>query len=123
MSNKLFPDELLKYYDQLILASKGIERKGATMQYTSLNGHMFSFLDKEFKFGLRLPAGVREEFLKKYNAPVFVAHGIVLKEYVQVPDAVFKNTKKLLPYYLKSYEYIKSLKPKVSAKGKASQSK
>lgn len=122
MPKKLFPDELLKYYDQLIVTSKGIERKGATMQYTSLNGHMFSFLDKEFQFGLRLPAGVREEFLKKYNANIFEAHGTVLKEYVRVPGDVFKDTKKLIPYYLKSFEYIKSLKPKV-AKGKTSHSK
>lgn len=117
--NPLFPDEILGHYDRLIASSKGIERKGATMQYTAINGHMFSFLDKNNKFGLRLPDVLRAEFIKKYKAGLFKAHGIVLKEYVLVPDEMFKNTKKLLPYYIKSFEYVKTLKPKVSAKEKA----
>jgi len=118
-----FPEELLRLYDGLISSSMGISRKGATMQYTSVNGHMFSFLDKDFKFGLRLPKAVKDEFIIKYKTKLFVAHGIVLKEYVLVPEDLFKNTKKLLPYYLKSYEYAKSLNPKLSAKGKAAKSK
>lgn len=40
-------------YDQLINANPTIERKGKTMPYTSLNGHMFSFLSKEGTMGLR----------------------------------------------------------------------
>lgn len=113
-----FPEELLKLYDGLLSSSMGIVRKGVTMQYTSINGHMFSFLDKDFKFGLRLPKAVRDEFIIRYKTKLCIAHGIVLKEYVLVPEDLFKNTKTLLPYYLKSYEYAKSLNPKVSAKGK-----
>jgi len=121
--NQFFPEELIRFYDALLSHSVDIVRKGATMQYTSIHGHMFSFLDKDFKFGLRLPEVLKDEFVKKYKTNLFVAHGIVLKEYVLVPDDVFKNTKKLLPYYLKSYEYVKSLKPKTSVKGKPAKSK
>jgi hypothetical protein len=119
----LFPDELLRYYDLLISSSKDIARKGVTMQYTSLHGHMFSFLDKDHKFGLRLPEKVRDEFIKKFKTSLFVAHDIVLKEYVLVPDELYKNTKLLLPYFKQSYEYVKSLKPKVSVKEKTAKSK
>jgi hypothetical protein len=35
------------------------------MPYTSLNGHMFSFLTETGTMALRLPAGEREAFLKK----------------------------------------------------------
>ncbi len=45
-----------------------VERKGATVPYTSLNGHMFSYLSKEGKLAIRLPAQEREAFLKKYKA-------------------------------------------------------
>ena len=38
------PAERIEQYDRLIATLPGIERKGATVPYTSLNGHMFSFL-------------------------------------------------------------------------------
>ncbi|MFT5265293.1 MAG: hypothetical protein ACI8YQ_004044 [Polaribacter sp.] len=43
-----------KLYDKLIAANPAIERKGKSMPYTSVNGHMFSFLSKEGTMGLRL---------------------------------------------------------------------
>jgi hypothetical protein len=36
--------DVLDLYDQLIATQPDMQRKGATMPYTSLNGHMFSFL-------------------------------------------------------------------------------
>jgi len=48
-------EETLELYDKLIAALPGVERKGATIPYTSLNGNMFSFLNKEGKLGFRLP--------------------------------------------------------------------
>ena len=34
----------LALYEKLVAANPGVERKGATHPYTSLNGHMFSWL-------------------------------------------------------------------------------
>ena len=112
------PKELLDLYDKLIETNPTVERKGATMPYTSLNGHMFSFIAKDGTFGLRLPEDARINFLKKYKAKLFEAYGAVLKEYVLVPDKLFKNTKELKPYFDRSFEYIKSLKPKPTTKSK-----
>lgn len=55
------------------------------MPYTSVNGHMFSFLDKNGEMGLRLPQPERDEFIKKYDTKLLVQHDKVMKEYVVVP--------------------------------------
>lgn len=39
------PAEKIALYEKLLATIPGIERKGATMPYTSLNGNMFSFID------------------------------------------------------------------------------
>ena len=103
-------------YDKLIESASGIERKGKTMPYTSVNGHMFSFLDKNGEMGLRLPQPVRDEFIKKYNTKLSVQHDKVMKEYVVVPYELLSNTEKLKEYLKISHDYILSLKPKATKK-------
>ena len=108
----LIPADKIELYDQLIATVSGVERKGATMPYTALNGHMFSFLDKEGSLGLRLPAEEREVFLRVYKSALCKSHGAVLKEYVLVPPALFENTTDLKKYFRQSMEYVLALKPK-----------
>jgi len=50
------PADRLELYERLVATQPSVERKGATMPYTSLNGHMFSFLTETGKLALRLPA-------------------------------------------------------------------
>jgi len=113
------PAEKLDRYDRLIRERPHFERKGVGLPYTSINGHMFTFLSSEGTLGVRLPSPQREEFLKKYGTSLFVAHGAVLKEYVQVPEELFRNTGELLKYLDLSYEYVGGLKPKQPRKTKA----
>jgi hypothetical protein len=75
---------------------------------------MFSYLSKEGKLALRLPAGERESFLKRYKAKLCSAYGVVQPEYVEVPDALFASTKELKKFFDCSYEYVSSLKPKAT---------
>jgi hypothetical protein len=112
------PSESLELYEKLVATHPKVERKGATVPYTSLNGHMFSYLSKEGKLALRLPAGEREAFLKKYKAKLCEAYGRVQPEYVEVPDSLLSSTRELKKYFDCSYEYVSSLKPKASAKKK-----
>ena len=42
--SKSVPPENLKLYEKLVAMTPGVERKGAAMPYTSVNGQMFSFL-------------------------------------------------------------------------------
>jgi hypothetical protein len=110
--------EKLELYDKLVATNPAVERKGATVPYTSLNGHMFSYLSKEGKLALRLPAGEREAFLKRYKARLCEAYGKVQPEYVEVPDSLLSSTQELKKYFNCSYEYVASLKPKPTAKKK-----
>jgi len=106
------PQDKLDAYQKLIDSNPKIELKGATVPYTSFNGHMFSYFEKDGSFGLRLPEKVREEFLKKYKTTLFVSYGIVKKEYVLVPDKLLMNTNELKPYFDVSFDYVQSLKKK-----------
>jgi hypothetical protein len=102
----------LALYEKLVATNPSVERKGDTMPYTSLNGHMFSLLTKEGWLALPLPSEAREAFLKKYQTKLCEQYGTVMKEYVQVPDALLKKTAELRKYFELSYAYVSSLKPK-----------
>jgi hypothetical protein len=110
------PINKVELYDKLIATNPKVERKGATVPYTSLNGNMFSYLSKEGKLGLRLPPADRETFLKKYNASLCSAYGVVQPEYVEVPDSLFATTRELKKYFDASYAYVSTLKPKLTRK-------
>ena len=109
----------LALYEKLVATNPKVERKGATMPYTSLHGHMFSLLTRDGWLALRLSSEVRVAFLKKYQTKLCVQYGTVMKEYVQVPDALLKRTKELRKYFDQSYAYVGSLKPKPTTKKSA----
>jgi hypothetical protein len=110
------PADKLDLYDKLVAGNPKVERKGAANPYTSLNGHMFSYLNASGSLALRLPQGEREKFLKKFKTTLFEAYGVVMKEYVTVPDSLLRNTKELQKYFELSYQYIQTLKPKPTKK-------
>jgi hypothetical protein len=89
------PPEKLELYEKLVATNPDIERKGATVPHTSLNGNMFSYLHASGGLALRLPTGMREKFLEKYGTRLFEAYGVVQKEYVAVPDALLAKTNEL----------------------------
>ena len=78
-------DETLHLYEALVATRPGLERKGRSMPYTSINGHMFSFLAPDGTLALRLPDADRDAFLERYETTLVEQHGHVLKEYVAVP--------------------------------------
>jgi hypothetical protein len=106
------PPAQLELYEKLIASLPKIERKGDVHPYTSLNGHMFTYLDQTGTMGMRLPKDEVEAFLKKYKTTLFESYGVVKKDYVTVPDTLLRNTKELKKYLEISYEYVKTLKPK-----------
>jgi TfoX/Sxy family transcriptional regulator of competence genes len=108
------PNEKVALYDKLIATTLKIERKGAENPYTSLNGNMFTLLHQSRTLAIRLPEGKREEFLKKHKTKLFEAYGVVMKEYVAVPDSLLSDTKELGKYLGASFEYAKTLKPKAT---------
>ena len=106
----------LALYEKLVATNPKVERKGATMPYTSVNGHMFSLLTKQGYLILRLPEKEREAFMKKHKTGPVMQYGTVIKEYVEVPAALLKKTKELQKVFAASYAYVSSLKPKPTKK-------
>ena len=102
----------LAQYDQIIASQPGVTRKGATMPYTSVNGHMFSFLAPSGTLALRLPPAALATFLTEHGATRHEANGRVLKEYVSVPERLFSDVEALAPHFRSSYSYVAALKPK-----------
>ena len=111
-SKVTIPIHRLELYDKLIESHPDIELKGKTTPYTSLNGHMFSFLSKDGTMGLRLAKGDREQFLAKYKTVPMEQYGRTMKEYVVVPSSLLEDTKELSAYLRRSHDYVSTLKPK-----------
>jgi hypothetical protein len=113
------PADKLELYEKLVATLPGVERKGATVPYTSVNGHMFSYLSKSGTLALRLPAEAIDAFLKKYKTTLCKQYGVVQKEYVEVPDSLLKKTSELKEFFAQSFAYVSALKPKPTTRKKA----
>jgi hypothetical protein len=110
-------EDKIALFAKLVATNPLVALKGDTIPYTSLNGHMYSYLSKEGVLALRLPEKERKDFLEKYKTTLMEAYGIVQKEYVVVPESLLKNTDELKPWFESSYIYVGLMKPKPT-KGK-----
>ena len=111
MQNKEWQAKLA-LFDQLVELSPNIERKGKTMPYTSANGHMFSLLNKDGEFGIRLSKESGQAFMEKYDTTGFKSHGATMRGYVLVPDELFGEMEALSAYLEEAHQYVLSLPPK-----------
>jgi hypothetical protein len=116
--SNLTRDEKLALYEKLVATLPEATRKGATIPYTSLNGHMYSYFTRDDFVALKLPAEARGKFLTQYQSTLVKQYGIVQKEYVVVPDALLEKTAELKPWFKISYQYTASLKPKPTTRTK-----
>jgi hypothetical protein len=99
-------DAALALYERLVATQPSVERKGATMPYTSCNGHMFSLLTKEGLLALRLPKDALAAFLARYKTKLAVQYDTVMKEYALVPDALLRKTSELAPHFATSLAFM-----------------
>ena len=106
------PDVVIAAYDRVIATVAGLERKGATLPYTSVNGNMFSFLAASGTLALRLAVTDRQAFIARFATGLHEAHGRVMAEYVTVPDAVLRDPDALAPWFAASWTYASALRPK-----------
>jgi hypothetical protein len=110
------PAAKLALYEKLIATDPTIERKGATIPYTSSNGKMFTFLSPTGELRIRLPDDERAAFMKKHRAKLAVSHDVVLKDFVAVPAPLLARTSALRPYLGISRAYAERLGPKGGGK-------
>lgn len=104
--------EKLALYDELVRMCPEFERKGKTMPYTSANGHMFSFLNKNGDLGFRFSKDKQEKYIQEWNSDYLHSHGAVMKGYVLITDDMLEDLKKLKALLMESFKYVMSLDPK-----------
>ena len=75
------------------------------------------------KFVLRLSDDDRAAFVAKYKTKPVVMYGALMKEYVEIPDALLAKTAELEKYFAASYAFVASLKPKATTKKSAKKEK
>ena len=105
-------DNALKIYDNIVEACNGFERKGKKMIYTSSNGYMFTLLNKAAEIGVRLPKDQAAKFMEAHNTGHYYSYGAKMKDYVLVPESLWKDKNLMVHYFEKSFEYVNGLPPK-----------
>lgn len=104
--------EVLSVYDEIVAQIPEFERKGKTMPYTSANGYMFSLVNKEGQFGIRLSKESQKKFIEEHNSGPFYSHGATMRDYVHVPNELLVQQDVMKNYLLESYQFVMSLPPK-----------
>jgi hypothetical protein len=99
-----------------VVEGAGEPVKGAKNPYTSRNGHMFSFLDRNGAMALRLSDELREEFLDEYESGPVMQYGSVMRGYVSIPDDLLSNTDELIVWFTRAHDWIGTLEPKPTKK-------
>ena len=110
------PAAKLALYDKLIATDQSIERKGATIPYTSANGKMFTYLSPTGDLRIRLPDDERLAFMKKYGTKPVIQYGVVMKDWVAVPATLSGRISELRPYLAIGRAYAERLGKKKSTK-------
>ena len=105
-------DDKVKRYDKLVAMCPRFVRKGKTGPYTSANGHMFSFLNKDGELGFRFSKEVQQTYIDEWKSDFFKSHGATMRGYVVVTEPMFEDMNRLAEYLNESYDYVMSLEPK-----------
>lgn len=106
------PAEALERYEAVVARLADLDRKGAANPYTSLNGHMFSFLDKQGVVSIRLSAEDTEEFRATFESGDSVQYGATMRGYSTVPVDLLSRTDELAEWLERSRAHIATLDPK-----------
>lgn len=106
------PADKLELYEELVATIPDLVRKGAANPYTSHNGWMQSFIDKEGFVAIRLGKEDREAFLERYDTELSVQYGSVMKEFPIVPSELLEEMGEIVAWFKKSYDWVGTLDPK-----------
>ena len=108
-------DETLTLYRELA-AKFDVVVKGKANPYTSMNGNMFSFLDKDGVLCLRLSKPGQAEFRDTHGGGPVMQYGSVMKDYVAVPEAMLADVAAMAEAFGACLDHAKTLKPKPTKK-------
>ncbi len=106
------PAASFELYSLVVARTDNVDLKGATMPYTSLNGHMTSFLDRTGSVGLRLAPDDRRRFIDQYQTEIAEQHGSQMKEFVVMSELLLGNTGGVGDWFDKGVAWVATLDPK-----------
>lgn len=72
-------------YMGFMLSHLNIQVKGKANPDTSVNGNMFSFLDKSGRLCLKLSKVDQADFIAEFDTDPVQQYGAIMKEYVELP--------------------------------------
>ena len=110
-TNKTDP-AVLAAFDTMISGIKGVDRKGATMPYCSINGNMYAMISKADIIGIRLSENDLKAFFLVGGTPFEGVPGFVSKGYVAVPQAMLGDSRALQNWFKLSHAFASKLRPK-----------
>jgi TfoX/Sxy family transcriptional regulator of competence genes len=111
-------DAKLAAYEAVIAQHADLELNGKTMPYASINGNMFSFLAKDGVLAFRFNRAERASFLERHPDAVVEQYGAVMKDYVEIPDAIIEDEDALRRLFARSVEQARALEPKATTRRK-----
>lgn len=106
------PADRLARYEELVTSVEGVERKGAANPYTSRNGYMTSFIDRDGEVSIRLAKPDRDEFITRYESRISQQYGRQMPEFAVVPDELLERPDELRPWFVRSWEWVGTLDSK-----------
>jgi hypothetical protein len=106
------PEALAAYAAAVAASSSSAEVKGAKNPYTSRNGHMSSFLDRDGMMAIRLSDEMTAEFRSRYESGDVIQYGATMRGYSSVPHELLADTPELAYWFDRSWDWIGTLPPK-----------
>ena len=110
------PNALAAYTAAVEASTSGAAVKGAKNPYTSLNGHMTSFLDADGIMAIRLSDDLTDEFRAAYDSGDVHQYGATMRGYSSVQANLLADTAAIADWFDRSWTWIGSLEPKPTKK-------
>lgn len=110
-------DAALARYEEIVAEHDGLKIKGAANKYTSMNGNMFSFLNKDdATLCLRYSEADKKAYNETNGTSDVISYGAVMRGYVVMTPEIFADDARLRSHFAQSVEHAKTLKPKPTKK-------
>ena len=109
-------DEALAAYEAVVGEYPVLKVKGKAKRYTSMNGNMFTFLDKEGGLNFRLSEDQKKAYNTEHGTSDVIQHNCVMHGYVKATPAIYGDPVRLEGLFARSYDHARTLKPKPTSK-------
>ena len=112
-------DKALAIYEGLVADYPDLKVKGKANRYTSMNGNMFSFLNKDdATLCFRYSEADKKAYNETNGTSDVISYGAVMRGYVVITPEIMADRAALQDHFDRCVEHAKTLKPKPTKKPK-----